>query len=62
MGVLMGGLLNWDIQREAERRRERAHAQAGVRLLDIELRTAMSNLEVADTGYWPRGLTVPTEP
>jgi hypothetical protein len=61
LGVLIGGLLNWYIQREVERQRQRAHARAGVRLLDIELRSAKSNLEVAESGYWPRDLTLPTE-
>jgi hypothetical protein len=61
LGVLIGGLLNWYIQREVERRGQRAHARAGVRLLDIELRSAKSNLEVAESGYWPRDLTLPAE-
>jgi hypothetical protein len=61
LGVLIGGLLNWHVQREVERRRQRTHAQAGVRLLDIERRNSMSNLEKADTGYLPRDLTLPTE-
>ena len=61
MGVLIGGLLNWYVQRESERRGQRAHARAGVRLLDLELRSAKSNLGVAKSGYWPRSQTLPTE-
>ena len=61
LGVLIGGLLNWYIQRESERRGQRAHARAGVRLLAIELHNAKSNLGVAESGYWPRSQTLPTE-
>jgi hypothetical protein len=61
LGVIIGGLLNWLIQRAAERRRQRVLVRAGVRLVDVELRESKSNLERADTGYWPPGLTLSTD-
>lgn len=61
LGVIIGGLLNWFIQGAAERRRQQAEARAGVRLIDRDLRTSMNNLEQASTGYWPQGISLPTD-
>lgn len=62
LGVIIGGLLNWFVQRAAERRRQQAQALAGIRLIDLDLRESKSNLEQrADTGYWPHGSTLPTD-
>src|SRR5919202_1603310 len=61
LGVIVGGLLNWLIQGAAERRRQQAEARVGVRLINRDLRESMNNLERASTGYWPQGMSLPTD-
>ena len=61
LGVIIGGVLNWVVQRAAERRRQQAEARAGVRLVDLDLRESANSLERANTDFWPQGMSLPTD-
>lgn len=46
LGVLLGGLITWGIERSRVRRRDRRAALVGVRLISSELRTAADLMDV----------------
>lgn len=53
LGVLIGGVINWRLQRASERRREENLARAGARLVRAELMAGADALELAaDEGSW----------
>jgi hypothetical protein len=61
LGVLIGGLLNWLLQRLTESRHQRALVRAALRLTELELTEASGSLERAAGGYWHEGMTLPTD-
>jgi hypothetical protein len=61
LGVLIGGLLSWQLQRLTERRHQRALVRAALRLTEVELLEASQSLKkAADAGYWKESTTLPT--
>ena len=62
VGVIVGGLLNWAVQRRTEDRREARLAQAGARLVTRELSGADAALEATrqDSWIWRRARRLET--
>lgn len=62
LGVVVGGVLNWRMQRVMERSRLLKLARAGVRIVALDLHRADSALEAAEQErVWRRASDLPTE-
>src|SRR5690349_13209691 len=55
IGVIIGGLVNWQVQRRAETRREATLARAGARLIGMELVVAEGFIAAAvESEVWAK--------